>query len=117
MSVLVIAKAINKVTSLIATVVACVLPTVAIGVLTATTATDSTLQKLLWIGGFTILFALGLVAFENEVSRVHIFMAAAAYVFIYELIPFHVARANQHIYKILRHYGGFHARVAPPNRP
>jgi hypothetical protein len=73
--------AVNKVTSLIATVVACVLPTVAIGVLTTTTSTDSTLHKLLWIGSFTILFALGLTAFTNEVSRVQIFMAAAAYVY------------------------------------
>jgi len=81
--------AVNKVTSLIATVVACVLPTVAIGVLTTTTSTDSTLHKLLWIGSFTILFALGLTAFTNEVSRVQIFMAAAAFsaimvVFIHE---------------------------------
>ncbi|KAK5656089.1 hypothetical protein OQA88_5228 [Cercophora sp. LCS_1] len=73
--------AVNKVTSLIATVVACVLPTVAIGVLTTTTATDSTVHKLLWIGSFTILFALGLTTFTNEVSRVQIFMAAAAYVY------------------------------------
>ncbi|GAB1315611.1 hypothetical protein MFIFM68171_05821 [Madurella fahalii] len=70
--------AVNKVTSLIATVVACMLPTVAIGVLTTSTA-DSNLHKLLWIGGFTALFAMGLTAFTNEISRVQVFMAAAAF--------------------------------------
>jgi len=71
---------VNKVTSLVATAIACVLPTVAIAVLTTTLAV-TTQQKLLWIGGFTILFAMGVVAFTSEISKAHVFMAAATYVF------------------------------------
>lgn len=70
---------VNKVTSLVATAIACVLPTVAIAVLTTTLAV-TTQQKLLWIGGFTILFAMGVVAFTSEISKAHVFMAAATYV-------------------------------------
>jgi len=61
--------------------VACLVPTMAIAVLT-TTAADSKLQKLVWIGGFTILFAMGLTTFASEISRVQVFMAAAAYVLL-----------------------------------
>jgi len=79
---------VNKVTSLVAIAIACVLPTVAIGVLTTTLAVTNQ-QKLLWIGGFTILFAMGVTAFTNEISKAHVFMAAATFsavlvVFVHE---------------------------------
>jgi hypothetical protein len=69
-------KRILKITSLLATVVACLLPTVAIGILsTAKTNRD----RLLYIGGFTTLFAIGLLLFtESGTSRLNIFMATAA---------------------------------------
>ncbi len=69
-------KRILKITALLATVVACVLPTVAIGILsTAKTKRD----KLLYIGGFTALFAIGLLLFaEGGTSRIGIFTATAA---------------------------------------
>jgi len=58
------------------TVVACALPTVAIDILsTAKTKKD----RLLYIGGFTIMFAIGLLLFiEASTSRINIFMATAA---------------------------------------
>ena len=63
-------------TASVATVVACVLPTVAIGVLT--TAHGNT-EKLLYIGGFTALFAIGLMFFTDaNTTRVQIFTATAA---------------------------------------
>jgi hypothetical protein len=67
---------ISKATSLVATAIACALPTAAIAVLTTALAVTHQ-QKLLWIGGFTILFAIGIVAFTNEISKAHVFMAAA----------------------------------------
>jgi len=79
MSARAINKVIYKVTSLIATVVACLLPTAAISVLTTSWA-ETNQQKLLWIGSFTIIFAMGLVAFTNQIPKVHVFMAAATYV-------------------------------------
>lgn len=68
-------KRILNFTSFLATVVACVLPTVAIGILsTAKTKRD----KLLYIGGFTTLFAIGLLLFtEPGTSRISVFMATA----------------------------------------
>jgi hypothetical protein len=67
---------VSKATSLVATAIACALPTAAIAVLTTALAVTHQ-QKLLWIGGFTILFAIGIVAFTNEISKAHVFMAAA----------------------------------------
>jgi hypothetical protein len=66
----------GKLTSLVAIAIACIIPTVAIGVLT-TPLVVTTLQKLLWIGGFNFLFSMGIVASANEVSKPHVFMAAA----------------------------------------
>ncbi|RYP64242.1 hypothetical protein DL771_008866 [Monosporascus sp. 5C6A] len=68
--------AMNKITSAVATVVACMLPTGAIAVLTTA---DTTLSKLLWIGGFTLLFSMGLTYLTSEISRVHTFTATAAF--------------------------------------
>jgi len=76
-------KAILKFTSAAATVIACVLPTVAIGILTTAT---TTIHKLLYIGGFTALFAIGLMYLTDETSRVQIFTATAA--FSAELVVF-----------------------------
>src|SRR6266699_3897191 len=70
-------KTILKFTSAAATVAACILPTVAIGILTTATTTT---QKLLYIGGFTALFAIGLMYLTDETARVQIFTATAAYV-------------------------------------
>ncbi|KAK0711965.1 hypothetical protein B0H67DRAFT_304048 [Lasiosphaeris hirsuta] len=64
-------------TSAVATVVACLLPTLAISILT--TARGMT-ETLLYIGGFTALFSVGLMALATETSRVQIFTATAAYV-------------------------------------
>ncbi len=65
-----------KFTSAIATIVACVLPTVAIGILTTA---KTTLQKLCYIGGFTALFAIGLMWLTDAgTSRSNIFTATAA---------------------------------------
>ena len=65
-----------KFTSFVATVVACALPTVAIDILsTAKTKRD----RLLYIGGFTILFAIGvLLLTEASTSRINVFTATAA---------------------------------------
>ncbi len=55
-------------TSFVATVVACLLPTLAIGVLTTA---ETTAQKLGYIGGFTAMFAIGLLWFTDaSTSRV-----------------------------------------------
>ncbi|KAK5635368.1 hypothetical protein RRF57_011080 [Xylaria bambusicola] len=64
-----------NITSGVATVIACLLPTVAITVLTTA---ETTWQKLLWIGGFTAMFSISLVIFTSEVPRMHIFSATAA---------------------------------------
>ncbi len=65
-----------KFTSFVATVLACALPTVAIDILT-TAKTDR--DKLLYIGGFTMLFAIGLLLVsEAGTSRIQIFTATAA---------------------------------------
>ena len=62
--------------SAVATLVACILPTIAIGILA--TAEGMT-HKLLYIGGFTLLFALGLMALTDcSTSRLNIFTATAA---------------------------------------
>ncbi|KAI0434246.1 hypothetical protein F5Y09DRAFT_297000 [Xylaria sp. FL1042] len=66
-----------KFTSFVATVIASVLPTVAIGILTTA---KTTLQKLYYIGGFTALFAIGLLWLtESGTTRIQIFMATAAF--------------------------------------
>jgi len=65
-----------KFTSFVATVIACLLPTIAIGIMTTA---KTTRDKLLYIGGFTILFAIGLLwVAEAGTSRIQIFMATAA---------------------------------------
>ena len=64
-------------TSGVATVVACLLPTLAISILT--TACGMT-ETLLYIGGFTALFSIGLMILTTDTSRVQIFTATAAYV-------------------------------------
>ena len=65
-----------KFTSSVAMVVACVLPTVAIGILTTA---QTTKQRLLYIGGFTALFAIGVMWLTDAgTSRVSIFTATAA---------------------------------------
>ncbi|KAK0714537.1 hypothetical protein B0H67DRAFT_644387 [Lasiosphaeris hirsuta] len=63
-------------TSAIATIVACLLPTLAISILT--TARGMT-ETLLYIGGFTTLFSIGLMILATETSRVQIFTATAAF--------------------------------------
>jgi hypothetical protein len=69
-------KTILRFTSAIATVVACLLPTLSIGVLTTA---EGTLQKLGYIGGFTALFSIGLMFLTDAgTSRVQIFTATAA---------------------------------------
>jgi hypothetical protein len=68
-------NAMLKFTSHAATVVACVLPTFAIGVLAQARGLT---QKLLYIGSFTALFSIGLMCLTNETSRVQIFTATAA---------------------------------------
>jgi hypothetical protein len=63
-------------TSYVATVVACILPTLAIGVLATA---HGTTHILLYIGGFTALFAIGLIVLTNpDTTRVEIFTATAA---------------------------------------
>ena len=62
-------------TSAVATVVACLLPTLAISILT--TARGIT-EILLYIGGFTALFAIGLMVLATDTSMVQIFTATAA---------------------------------------
>jgi len=64
------------VATFVATVVACILPAGAIAVL----ATANTLRdKLLYIGGFTALFAIGLLWLTDvATSRIQIFTATAA---------------------------------------
>jgi hypothetical protein len=63
-------------TSGVAMVIACILPTVAIGILTTA---QTTMQKLLYIGGFTALFAIGVMGLTDAgTSRVNIFTATAA---------------------------------------
>jgi len=57
-------------------VIACILPTVAIGVLTTA---KTTMQKLLYIGGFTALFAIGVMWLTDAgTSRLSVFTATAA---------------------------------------
>jgi len=69
-------KTMLRFTSSVATVVACILPTLAISILTTA---HGTLQILLYIGGFTALFAIGLMLLTNaETTRVEIFTATAA---------------------------------------
>lgn len=66
-----------KFTSAVAMVIACVLPTVAIGILTTA---QTTMQKLLYIGGFTALFSIGVMWLsDSSTSRVSIFTATAAF--------------------------------------
>jgi hypothetical protein len=69
-------KTMLRFTSSVATVVACILPTLAISILTTA---HGTLQILLYIGGFTALFAIGLMFLTNaDTTRVEIFTATAA---------------------------------------
>ncbi|KAK4112321.1 hypothetical protein N656DRAFT_798132 [Canariomyces notabilis] len=64
-------------TSGAATVVACLLPTLAIGILTTA---ETRLQRLLYIGGFTALFAIGVQWLADaNTSRVQVFTATAAF--------------------------------------
>jgi len=65
----------QRFTSAVATVAACLLPTLAIGVLT--TARGMT-ETLLYIGGFTVMFAIGLMILAKDTSTVQIFTATAA---------------------------------------
>jgi len=68
-------KTMKRWSSAIVTLVACVLPTASIAVLT----TAETLRdRLLYIGGFTLLFAMGLMILAKGVTRVQIFTATAA---------------------------------------
>jgi len=62
-------------TSGVVTIVASMLPTMAIAILTTA---DTLRDKLLYIGGFTALFAIGLMILTSETSRVQIFTATAA---------------------------------------
>ncbi len=60
----------------VATIVACILPTIAIGILLLMTQT--VLQKLYLIGGFTALFAASLLWLRDpRASRSSIYSAAA----------------------------------------
>jgi len=64
-------------TSFVAAVIACLLPTVAIGILTTA---QTTRDKLLYIGSFTALFSIGLLCLtEAGTSRVQVFTATAAF--------------------------------------
>ncbi|KAK0742690.1 hypothetical protein B0T18DRAFT_447602 [Schizothecium vesticola] len=60
-------KNMQRFTSAVATVVACLLPTLAISVLT--TARGMT-ETLLYIGGFTVMFAIGLMILAKHTSTV-----------------------------------------------
>jgi len=68
-------KNMQRFTSAVATVVACLLPTLAISVLT--TARGMT-ETLLYIGGFTVMFAIGLMILAKDTTTVQIFTATAA---------------------------------------
>ena len=64
-------------TSFVTTVVACLLPTLAIAILTTA---KTTRDKLLYIGGFTAMFAIGLLWLtEAGSSRLQVFTATAAF--------------------------------------
>ncbi|KAI3316516.1 hypothetical protein HD806DRAFT_517345 [Xylariaceae sp. AK1471] len=65
-----------KITSGLSTVVACLLPTIAIGVLTTA---NTTLQKILYIGGFSAIFAIAIMLFTPNTPRLQIFTATAAF--------------------------------------
>jgi len=65
-----------RISSTITTVVACLLPTVAISVLAELHTMGQTLGA---IAGFTALFALGLSWLTGGTSRVEIFTATAAF--------------------------------------
>lgn len=66
-----------KFTAGVTMVIACILPTVAIGVLTTA---KTTMQKLLYIGGFTALFAIGVMWLTDAgTSRLSVFTATAAF--------------------------------------
>ncbi|KAK0703019.1 hypothetical protein B0T26DRAFT_756609 [Lasiosphaeria miniovina] len=67
----------QMVASFTATIVACVLPTLAIAILAQQ---EHMLQRLLYIGGFTVAFAVMLMALTDcSTSRVHVFTATAAF--------------------------------------
>lgn len=71
-------KSILRFTSAISTIVACLLPTVAITVLSQISGIRN---LLLCIAGFAIIFAAGLIFLTNgTASRIDIFTATAAYV-------------------------------------
>ncbi|KAK0619107.1 hypothetical protein B0T14DRAFT_495936 [Immersiella caudata] len=65
----------QRFTTAAATILACLLPTLAISMLT--TARGMT-ETLLYIGGFTILFAIGLMILARETTTLQIFTATAA---------------------------------------
>ncbi|KAM7214659.1 putative isoleucyl-tRNA synthetase [Rhypophila decipiens] len=69
-------KSMERFTSGVVTVVASMLPTMAIAILTTA---DTLRDKLLYIGGFTALFSIGLMVLTSETSRVQIFTATAAF--------------------------------------
>ncbi|KAM7197145.1 hypothetical protein V8F33_005804 [Rhypophila sp. PSN 637] len=69
-------KSMERFTSGVVTVVASMLPTMAIAILTTA---DMLRDKLLYIGGFTALFSIGLMILTSETSRVQIFTATAAF--------------------------------------
>lgn len=74
-------KGILRFTSAVSTIVACLLPTIAITVLSQL---HRTRDLLLTIAGFAIVFAVGLIFLTNgTASRIDIFTATAAYVVLH----------------------------------
>lgn len=66
----------QMVASSVATVIACVLPTLAIAILAVQ---ETLLQRLLYIGGFTLIFAVTLMALtDRQTPRTQVFTATAA---------------------------------------
>ncbi|KAI8623903.1 hypothetical protein F5Y19DRAFT_343177 [Xylariaceae sp. FL1651] len=63
-------------TACISTIVACLLPTVAIAALTTA---KTTVQRLLYIGGFSGILAAALILFTSKTPRLQIFTATAAF--------------------------------------
>ncbi|KAK0636771.1 hypothetical protein B0T17DRAFT_613453 [Bombardia bombarda] len=70
-------SSILRFTAFVTMVAACLLPTVAIGVLTTA---QTTLQKLGYIAGFTALFSIGVMWLTDaSTSRIQVFTATAAF--------------------------------------
>lgn len=80
-------RSILRFTSAVSTTVACLLPTIAITVLSQVHGTKNLLLSL---AEFAIIFAVGLIYLTNgTVSRLDIFTATAAYVVLYRLLESH----------------------------